>query len=534
MKKLKDTEIGYFVLDWRFILPLLLTVVTGFGVYLANFTIGVDDLARGRYAAGELFAQGRFSSFFINKLFHFKNLTQIYEPVVALVFLVAAAILLCIIVRRTRDVSMKYFIVLSCAFVSYPLINEIFIYKGANRNITIGYFLAFLTCLIGQKAIKTHKKIALRMTIMTVIAIFIMSLYESLALAYAVLFCTLIIIDELFEKKKLKFRISEILCYSLPFILGTGLEYVLEKILKSTLNIADSTVSAADVYTSSGTDIVSIFYMTFRKFFLAGIGYFPILVFAISVISGIIAIIIISIRKKSVTIALSGLGIFGALFILSLLTKGCVKYRMCQAFAVFTAFSIMGLIYLVSKITRGNRIIPAIIASIIITAQAYALSTYFQNDVDRWKEEKAVLTAVCDTLEGDDAVREKPVIFLGEYTLSDKVLAKRYVKADNSLYGLSKKAFSIIGADFSTSDYDDTYVLGTCQHEFSSVITWGIDAFDDRNKELRNVLNYMGYDNFQIPTPEIFDYYEEKYENYEAAGDFEIITENDAVIVIFA
>ena len=539
-----------------FTAPLVLTVIIGYGFYLLFPSIGIDDLARERYAAGEMFAQGRFSSTLLRYALFWANDIPVVKDFIAVILLFCAAIVLGAVIKYvTKDKLPCYlYTAFSCLFVSYPLINEIYIYNGANLNVSLGYLLTGLSLLLAESVLEKpgKTKTALYTAINCVLWVFLMSLYESFAFVYVVLVCGVLILKNLFGEKEMKLPecLKSIAVYAFPLIVGIVVEFLLGKILIAALGIEGGGVGAnktALEALTSVSGIISTVYAIFRQHFFAGFWYFPIGLFALCIIASLIICITLCIRKKNALYLLYFAGIYFGLFAMGLIKAGDLKYRICQAHGIFVPFTLMLLAYFIivklktikkPQIAKGAEISLTIICGALILGQALSLWQYFKHDYQRWTEEKAALTEVAERLEKILGVSEKPVIFMGEYSLSEEVMSHKFVRKDDSLYKCFTKLWEKAGGSLDTTDHDETYVLYKAQGQNGSVITWGIDAFDECNTELLNIMEYLGY-NFIQGSVEQYDELSQKTfdEIFEASAaektSSATITEKDEYIVVF-
>jgi hypothetical protein len=226
---------------------------------------------------------------------------------------------------------------------------------------------------------------------------------------------------------------------------------------------------------------------------------------------------------------------------------GDLKYRICQAHGIFVPFTLMLLAYFIivklktikkATVAKAAEISLTIICGALIFAQTVSLWQYFNHDYRRWTEEKAALTEIAELLENTPAASEKPVIFLGEFPLSEEVMTHKFVRSDNPLYKAFIKLWSVAGGSLDTTDCDETYVLYRAQGQNGSVITWGIDAFDECNTELLNIMEYLGYTFIQGSIEQYEELSQSTFEEIFENADTEktasaTITEKDEYIVVF-
>ena len=545
MKKFWN-EFLAFIKKPSFTVPLILTLIMGYGFAVTHFTVGIDTLARSRYINGQLFAQGRFSSSLVSYFFRFTDAYPFAEDFFAVILLFFAAATLCVVLKNASEDRLHYpvYPVFACLFVSYPLINEIFIYNGASLNVAIGYLLTGISLLITDRTLaamlrKEKKKQAAGTVVTILIWGFLMSLYESFVFVYVLCVCMVLILNGLYgEKREKSFLPKKIAVYAFPLICGVAAEFIFGKIASLIFDFpgqayAANTVVIPDRF-SLGT-IVSAVYTLFRRCFLNAFWYLPIFIFAVCMILSTIQCVILCVKKKSAWYLLFYAGMYFSLFAIGLMKFGDLKYRTAQAFAIFTSFVlILTLQYLLTKYKKPwLRIAFLSLCGLLIFYQAVDLSRHFSDNYRRWEEEKNVLLSVGNRLQSEyaETLQSKPVVFIGEYHLSESILDDKYVRADDPGYLALKKVWSIFGGDLSTSDYDETHVLVRAQHENTSVISWGIDSFDDGNTELLNILKYLGYSFIQSS----YEQYLEAAELTEALPAYPetgYITETEDYIVV--
>ncbi|MBR5060148.1 MAG: glucosyltransferase domain-containing protein [Clostridia bacterium] len=550
--------------------PVAVTALASFLYQLTHFSIGIDDLVRSRYLGGGLFSQGRFSSTLISYMFGFVKPFPFFEPFLAVLFLTAAAFLMMIVMRRASDGGMPlpFLTFFACLLVSYPLINEIFVYKGADLYTGIGFFLTAVSILLTDHVFiggadgtevplkKTVSRGVLRLLVSTLIWIFVMSMYEAFAAVYLVTAALYVFTAVFFRKRGYEKPFPRLLLFVAPALSGIILEFLIGKIILSFVTFPNAIPSGSSVAVPESFSlkyVSSVIYALMRKIFLSGIWYYPVGLFAVTLVLSVPLFIASAVRRKSFTVVWCALACYVGLFGIGLLAGGSLKYRTCQSFAPFTAFIIAFLFFiafgafekknkkrLANSSKKADNIprrlaVPFVIAGVLLTAASVvSINKAFIDNDARWKEEKAVLTACGDELiSGKYNVSEKPVIFIGEYTLSDRIMERKYVRADDPVYVAFKRAANGLGFKLSTTDLDETYVVSTCQSDFGSVITWGVEDKYGCNEELLLVFKYLGYDLIQGDA----ERYAELAENagdLACEGDFVIEELQDVVVVRFS
>lgn len=519
MKKIRNEILG-FIRQPSFTVPLLLTLLLGYGFAVTHFSVGIDTFARARYTSGLLFAQGRFSSSLISRFFRLQDADPFVINLLAVILLFFAAAVLCVVLKHASADRLQrpVYPIFACLFVSYPLINEIFIYLGANLNIALGYLLTAAALLVTERTLaatvrREKKKQAAGTVAAVLIWIFLMSLYESFAFVYVLCVCMVLTLNERYgrqggepdsagsgRKPAAAVLWTKIAVYAFPLVCGILAEYALGKVLCAVFDFSAGSYAANGVTLPDGFSsgaAVSALYTLFRRCFLNAFWYLPVFLFAVCLLLSAVQCILLCIKKKTARYLLFYAGMYVSLFAIGLLRLGELKYRTAQTFAVFTSFTVL---LLLQELLAGSgkpwlRAAALSLCGLLIFYQAIDLSRHFYDNHRRWEEERNVLVTVGNRLQSEYAGRlqSTPVIFIGEYRLSEGILDDKYVRADDPRYLRLKKAWALFGGDLSTSDYDETHVLGRAQFDNSSVITWGINSFDDGNTELLNIFRYLGF-----------------------------------------
>lgn len=544
-----------------FSVPVFAAALLSFAWQLTRFNIGIDDVVRKRYFTGGLFAQGRFSGPVLSTLSGFVKPFPFFEPFFGVLLLIAASFSLAILLRRASKDGLPVPVLsfFASLFVSYPLIAEIFVYKGSDFYTGVGFFLSAVSLLVmdGVFSDRTtdggNKKRfgpAGGVVVTAAIQFFLVSLYESFAAVYLVLagiyFFTCVYFRktpvntgacEKAENREKPCRLRDLLLLALPLVAGVVLEYLFGLAVNAIFDFGIPNYAANNIAIPENFSlgyVKDVLYLLFRRFFLAGGWYLPIAFFAAAFLISVPVFIVCAVKKKSLAVVFAALGVYAGLFGIGLLVGGSVKYRTCVSLAPFTAFFIAFLFHVLTRSLKKNagKIVAAVLAAVLVLSQCAAMNYAFDSNDLRWREEKTVLTACAETLtKGGYDVENKPVIFIGEYRLSDEVLARKYVRSGDPLYVFVKKAANKAGFNLATTDLDDTFVLETCMAGFGSVITWGVFDAYSCNEGLLLVFDQLGY-RFIQGTAERYEELSKEEEKYPVFNETGEITELEDVIVV--
>ncbi|MBE7064688.1 MAG: hypothetical protein E7384_02595 [Ruminococcaceae bacterium] len=539
---LKDLK--NLVCDLKFILPLFAVTLLGYGYTLFHFSIGIDDLTRTRYVGGgENIAQGRFSGTLIDLLFGFTEYTPFWEELVAMIFMFIAGIFAAFFLKRATKNALYYgvYTFFACFFVTFPLINEIFLYAGAGLNIAIGYSLTFLSLIIFERFFETKKYILLLPCIL--IWIFNISLYESFILVYSCAVCGIFFIKHMvaegflpciddtiksdFKKRQTPKKIfTEIGWYVGILAVAIALEFIISNAVMKLSCIVPSD-NATNAMT--GLNVKNTLFILFTHLFCAAFKYFPIMVFLISAILGLVISIKYTIKCKHGFYILYFAGMIFSIVAFSFMRSGLTLYRNIQSMVIFCGiFLIIILHKALSTKIKWKKILSISVASLLIFCQTASLLKWFNIDYQRSEEEKAVMITVGDTLKKHYDIDSKPVLFVGEYTLSDEMLNYIFIREGTPLF---KVIHTIVHSVIQSDEIGNMHLPAGQQH--GSVISWGMFAFDEVNTELLRYFEYLGY-NFIQGTHEQNEKAIEIAETMTPEkSSFEILDTEDFVIVKF-
>ena len=340
--KLKN-DIYSYLKNFEFMLWILLTTVLNFGYFLTHYSISVDDLNGARYYAGEMFAQGRFTSTILHYLFDLVHTSPWFVDFVGVVFLVLAAILFNILFDRLiPKISMFSKIIFSVLLITSPIHLELMIFNSCTLIIGIGFTLVALSLLLVQDYLKTkNKKNLVYSTILLMICV---SWYESLLVVYFSAVFSILIVRAIYSENKFTFKdlVKEGLIYAIPFVASIVVEYVIQVIVMTVFSIERSH-NSMNLIKLDSEKVFLISRFIFR-YFWEGLSHFPITIYNISLLMGLLLCTYLVKQKKNFNFVLMFLCFFSSLFILCILMGEEPRYRMAQVIPYTVAY----IFYLVS------------------------------------------------------------------------------------------------------------------------------------------------------------------------------------------
>ena len=182
------------------------------------------------------------------------------------------------------------------------------------------------------------------------------------------------------------------------------------------------------------------------------------------------------------------------LLLLSIVQGGAAPYRTCQQFQLFVAVIFMILIQVVLNSDMKKLIKNLCMFAVFIVIFYQAKDIYqwqYVNDL-RFQKEKQDIIAIGNEITSKYNYTKKPVIFVGNYTLSENITERITVKPKSLHY----KILNYYNKHYYGKIKDVTKVQYT-QKNVQSYINYGEKAFLDEGKpniELIKCFNLLGYD----------------------------------------
>lgn len=509
-KKCQGTKLISLIYEYisnlKYIIFLLLSLVSTYTYFLTNYSISVDDFCGDRYYFGQLFAQGRMTSTIVRHIFGLINNNYWFIDFIGIVFLGLSAIVFCIVfdrVIKTKSIVPK--VVFSCLLVTSPLHTEIFSYTGCTLAVGGGFFL--ISCALWFVLNYIENKQKKNLVFASIMVALVCSWYESLVVVYfCAVFAVLIlkyVSDDYKEKITIKSILTNGIIFAVPLITGLVLEFVVSfpvsKLVNFTGKVGSAntsgwlTVESVGIFKTVGVWIID--------YVLAGIWYLPITLFAIALVVSLVLAVYYCKRKKSPLILLLFAGLYSGLIVLSLILGNRAPYRTAQVVIFFTAFIYFLLVntlcgHSCKLLFRGVCVVLAYFTILQVTNTNF----WFNADYQRYQEEKSVVQQVGNALYQNYDIN-KPVVFVGDYELSDNIKELTYIKVDSIPYKLA----SILHLNSVINDDND----GRYSHHIQetngrSFIKWSESAFltnDNKpNTELLKFFSYCGYSDIKQGT----------------------------------
>lgn len=508
-----------FLLNPMYIFPVLISTILCYAYYLTHETVTIDSLSSDRYYHGLLVAQGRLTATIVENYLGFEHLPIAVENIIGLICFILGATVFCIIFDKAKPQSnVLPYTFSTCLYITFPLMNEYFMFKGS--VLTTGGSILLVSFAL-YFALKIKNLIA-SILISSIFIFFAYSWYESFILVYigAVFLLLILLADGQKSQKELFFNGFWL---APTLFLGFSLEEIISNAIINICNITqDNNNAVGTAWLSSSATLKSFFYDFIYSFVSKIFCYAPFTILFIFLAIAFVLMILQTKNTKKPILIFFYLGLALTVFFLSIYRGAELAYRTEQGIPFY-----IGAITLLlsSKIINLNgknalKIIASLSLVIILTVQICSSNYWYHVNVLRDKEEKQVVCNIAKDLEKYD--KNKPVIFIGYYQLSNNIKDKYAVKKDSV-------AGRII--NYTSKKAKKSYTYTACQTSISSYISWSIYSFSSANVELKKFFNSCGYD-FKLGTNEQFKEATKKYINIPSYNDSGYILDAGDYIVV--
>jgi len=508
-----------FLLNPMYIFPVLISTILCYAYYLTHETVTIDSLSSDRYYHGLLVAQGRLTATIIENYLGFEHLPIAVENIIGLICFILGATVFCIIFDKAKPQSnVLPYTFFTCLYITFPLMNEYFMFKGS--VLTTGGSILLVSFAL-YFALKIKNLIA-SILISSIFIFFAYSWYESFILVYigAVFLLLILLADGQKSQKELFFNGFWL---APTLFLGFSLEEIISNAIINICNITqDNNNAVGTAWLSSSATLKSFFYDFIYSFVSKIFCYAPFTILFIFLAVAFVLMILQTKSTKKPILIFFYFGLALTVFFLSIYRGAESAYRTEQGIPFYiSAITLL----LSSKIINLNgkkalKIIASLSLVIILTVQICSSNYWYHVNVLRDKEEKQVVCNIAKDLEKYD--KNKPVIFIGYYQLSNNIKDKYAVKKDSV-------AGRII--NYTSKKAKKSYDYTACQTSISSYISWSIYSFSSANVELKKFFNACGYD-FKLGTNEQFEEATKKYINIPSYNDSGYILDAGDYIVV--
>ena len=325
----------------RFFIPILFFSIVSYSFSLYNRTISWDDLLRDHYfGSGNICLSGRWGMVVWIKMLGMEELDPFVDRFLALTFLIGTAILLCYLLYSIdKNKSVTSFTLFATAFVTYPLINEIWEYCGANFFLTSGLFLTTLATIVLRSNMGGINKFLLSSCFL----LLPVSSYESSVFYYFSLVCIVIFYERVATNGNLRLKdwMIKMFIFVLPVFFAVFLRFAISMMLNALFELEYTSGGATGITWMENHFLLTIRSLIISNIFYYGVSalvYFPITVFCIFLVVFIVFLFMLILKTHKISNLLLGFLVIISLFSQAILQGGCLPYRNAQTLSLFVAF----------------------------------------------------------------------------------------------------------------------------------------------------------------------------------------------------
>lgn len=517
MKKIYN-ESKEFLQNKIYMIALIITAICGYGFEITHYSIGIDDTALSLYLEDGLVVEvGRWVMYLLNKVFHFSEFAPFMTEFIGVLFMMAAAVLFCVLLKRLTGKRLNTFvyIIFSCLFISNPIISFDYIYYFHN-GAGIGYIFTALSLLYFYDGIinfensSINKFNKIKPYIISMLCIWTAAgCYEAFLALYIVGAIVVMFLLGLYSENddnaslKSLTVIANMAAAAICVICAMILRSLITTIIIAIFNI---NVSGVEIGLHSFSDMFLLFsskeglqelFMLIKRFWLVyhvnAIVYLPITGYETACFVFGIYSVVAAVKKKNLWYPVLFVGMLVTPFMLTIVEAKVSFYRTCQFMPFFTATG-MVLLYLAFSKWKYNKIwrgAVSLAAVVLIYNQAAELNSNFYTDYREYQLAKETLTGVAYDVEkmyGSDI----PVVFVGQYDIPYEFIKDFYVPYDSWQYRLISKITDVVDEHLKEKYWQPE---GYCFIGEANLpmIRWAFDAFDGTNREMIRFLSMHGY-----------------------------------------
>ena len=513
MVKQLAEDLRYFIFNKIYGFVVFLAAVCAYGFQVTHVAVGIDDTTMPMYYAEGLEAvMGRWTLFMLNKIIHFSDFAPWMTDLIGVLFLILAASIWCVLLHRVfyDEVPFLGYTFFAALFITCPLISELYVFYLHN-GLGVGYVLSALSLLLVQNALEKDKDI--RMCCRNLLAaafLLVASLgcYESFAIVYAIGALLLFITQRtggnssranVYIKSTWRWGLFS----GIPLVVAVLLRGFVVKLICKVFSLAlpenfvfGNYRSTFSLFSWNRSELAMYFKRFWVKFYLNGLVYLPITVLVLGIGILLIFSVCYGVKKKDVSLPLAAVAI-PILPALMILVEGKESYyRSCQYVPLVGAFGVLLLFRAGHRYLRNKavRCLGVVLAAALLWNQCTDMNRWFYLDYLKYEYFKDVMITVFRDLERDYDL-SKPIVFGGECPVP-------YFIVEDASVDVASQQFRIIKAlgDMVDPHLIEKYIESSgrfyifAETPVFSTIQWGITAFDDTSREIRNFLSMIGYE----------------------------------------
>lgn len=510
-------DIKWFLRQKIYIIILSLTAICSYGYAIVQPSIGIDDTAVGLYLEDGLeVVMGRWTIFLLNKMFHVSDFAPFMPELVGVIFLMIAATLFNVLLRRLTNYKAGVLVstIFACVFVSNPIISEVFIYYY-HDGVGLGYIMTALSLLAFYDGVSKSGKQKITSFLTSLLCIWVaVGCYESFLILYILGILVVMFLWGMTGKSGGKdsnrlLRLQSVLGYlatgavltvlcvllrSVMIFLMTqifGLHGVLDQVRQERRSLSEFLL----LFQEGGMDYLI---MLVKRFWIVyhinALVYLPVTVYEFAVFCFGLGSVILAVKKRNLWYPVLFVGMLVAPFLLTLAEMNVTYYRSCQYLPFFAAAGVWLFCYGLTQWKHYGTWVSGImifLSILIVWNQAEFMNRNFYMDYKKYETTKEMLCEIAYEIERDYGT-DTPVIFTGHYNTPYALTEDYYVS-----YGSWEFRWIVNLTDWIDPHLKEKYYsewgysfIGEANY---SMIQWAFDAFDGTNGQMMNFLKMHGH-----------------------------------------
>lgn len=467
-------EIKDLLKSRKYLYTIIFIAILSFGFAITHYAIGVDDLCFDRYVKGTyILSAKRWGTWALYNILNITEFSPFWLDFLTATGIVIIAILVSAFIKKeTKEKNIMAYIVFSGIFISSPLINNFFLYQSTNFAIVVSNIIVIICgILIYYNCFEVKKKRIY--PIVGLILTISLSMYESCAQTFIVFLLMTLYIRINKENLKAKEMIKYVFLGIASLAIGVIAYAITGKILLQILehyNLKQTDYAGNGIYwynelinTLPLSTKIEVFKIAISKEFGRCYNNIIVTIFALATAITMIIEIIQGIKNKQISKILIVLGIILTNFIL-IFAQAKIMFRTQFSWILTITFEIY-IIYKTLNNIKYTKHIVNIVVILMILMQSRQLSQLFYNDYKRYEKDKVIANEIAIDLVKETNYKEKYIVY---YTYNNE---------------------------------RDT-IFSTGQDNGTSIISWGVEAFDELATEITDFINSLGYE-FLYPTGEM-------------------------------
>ncbi|MBO4981191.1 MAG: glucosyltransferase domain-containing protein [Lachnospiraceae bacterium] len=506
MKKLLS-EVSWFLQQKLYIIAMSLTALCAYGFAITHYSIGIDDTAVSLYLEDGLeVVMGRWTVFLLNKLFHMSEFSPFMMELIGVLLFMLGITLFCVLLRRIlgEAVDILGYTIFGCVFLSSPIISEVYIYYY-HDGVDLGYILTALSLLAFLEALDRRGKKKIGCFVGSMLFIWAaVGCYESFLLLYILGIIVILFLRGMVGRERLGFSCM-VRNLGIGALLAVGsvvLRTIMIPLMTAVFGLQDVEGLLAQ---RSLTEMFVLFrdregleklVMLLKRFWMLyhvnAFAYLPIAVyeFAVFFIGGLS--LLLAVKKKNLWYPVLYGGMLVTPVLLTIAEAKVTHYRSCQFLPFFAALGV----FLCYRALAGLRkktgcYVMAVFALILVFNQSAMMNKSFYVDYQKYQITKDTLNQVAYEIEAKYG-NEIPVVFTGHYDVPPQLLSDYYLDYTSWRYRAIAAISDLVDENLKEKyfSYHGYCFVGEAQYPF---IQWGLDAFDETNREMIAFLRMHGH-----------------------------------------